>query len=368
MEKQVLIRGVAILCAGVGVSVFAAPHIFLDKPQMDNAIDLATLQSSTASVRTAGLSGSAPVLQFNAPPQGDGLTAELVAQPQTPEGADEAEQMPDLILNAARSDDVTVPVAPEVPFELDLGPQLAFASEDISRMPDHCTPRIEAVAGPDALIELSVTAPCHSDTRFVASHDDLAFSAFLGPEGQFSTYIPALATAGRVDVFLSDDTHLHATIEVPDALDYKRVVLQWTGAARFALHAYHDGAAYGANGHVHAARPFDPDLDEAFLISLGDLRGPEPMLAQIYSLPLDQMEKARVEVELAFSETECGREAMAFLSQTQGATGKPVAELTFSAPDCPASAGSMVMGLDLIAAAPEQPQQTSQAVLSRWQD
>ena len=365
MEKQVIIRGAAILCAGVGVSVFAAPHIFLDKPQLENTIDLAILQSSTGEVRTAGLSGSAPMLQFNtATARSDSLTRDLAPGALLAGAALEADQMPD-IHSAALADEGTVAVNPEMAIGRELGLQLASA--DLIGASDHCTPRIAAVAGLDALIEISVTAPCHSDTRFVASHDDLAFSAFLGPDGQFSTYIPALATAGRVDVFLSDDTHLHATVEVPDALDHKRVVLQWTGAARFALHAYHDGADYGANGHVHAARPFDPNLEEAFLMSLGDLRGPEPMLAQIYSLPLNQVGKARVEVELAFSESDCGRDAMAFVSQTRGVTGTPVAELTFSAPDCPTTAGTMVMGLDLIAAAPD-PRQTSHATLSELQN
>ena len=367
MEKQAIIRGVALLCTGVGVSVFAAPHIFLDKPQMDKAIDFATLQSSTAEVRAAGFSGSAPMLQFNTTrAQDDILQPDMMQTGPLTEVADAAEQMPDII-SAALADDNSVPLAPEWAFGLDLGPHLAFASADPAGASEHCAPRIETVAGPDALIEITVSAPCHSDTRFVASHDDLAFSAFLDQDGQFSAYIPALATAGRVDVFLSDDTHLHAAVAVPDAQDHKRVVLQWTGSARFALHAYHDGAAYGANGHVHAARPFDPDMDEAFLISLGDLRGPEPMLAQVYSLPLSQMEKARVEVELSFSESDCGRDVMAFLSQTHGTTGTPVAELTFSAPDCPTSAGAMVMGLDLIAAAAE-PGQTSHAVLSGLQD
>lgn len=367
MEKQMVVRGVAILCAGLSISVFAAPHIFLDKPEPENALDLAALQAREPEVRSAGLTGSAKRLQLGAsdaePPipefanmQADILSEDMAEVPAESMTLDIAladplredrlsgEQITDMITTALTN---TGPgTAPDGLRDLDLGPQLAFAGNDAADTPDHCTPLIEVTAGPDALVELSLFAPCQSDSRFVASHDDLAFSAFLDADGRYTAYLPALSPSARFDVFLSDDTHLHKTLDMRDVQAHKRVVLQWTGDARFGLHAFHNGAQFGDSGHLHAARPFDPELDEAFLISLGDLRGPEPILAQIYSVPVEHLANARVEVELAFSEADCGRDVMAFVSQTLGTSGTPATELTFSAPDCPTTAGAMVMGLE----------------------
>ena len=103
-------------------------------------------------------------------------------------------------------------------------------------------------------------------------------------------------------MFLAEDIYLQAAASVPEADDHVRVALQWSGEASFALHAYHDGASHGENGHVHALRPFDPNLEESFLISLGESGGPEPMVAEIYSVPVTFVENSRLEIEFQFNE------------------------------------------------------------------
>lgn len=333
MEKQMIIRGAALLFAGVSVSTFAV-HQLTGNSSSEVSVDLSQLQAQPQ-VMGAGLAGNSVKLQFGATTDAaetkpDNTLVEVAVTPPTD----------DTILLAA----------------LDAQPQLHMTADQqsdgqqleslVTAEADLCSPTLTSAPMVDALIELVLDAPCHPEARIVVSHNDLAFSAYTSAEGSYSAFLPALSVDAKVDVFLSDDIFLQTAVTVPDANDHLRVALQWSGEARFALHAYHDGADYGDTGHVHALKPFDPNLDEAFLISLGEARGAEPMIAEIYSLPVNMSEQSRVEVELQFMDQHCGKDFSAYLSDNSDPQGTHLKEITFAVPDCPAEAGMVLMGID----------------------
>ncbi len=334
MDKTVIIRGVSILCVVVAGAVVLLPDLLPRGGREGPGLDLAAISAPAQPTPPAE---DAPRLQMTE--TAAETVAETVAE-SVAESVAEPEQPP--LADVAQAQPALPPNAPLV--------QAPEQQADAAPEQQDCTPTLAVTAAFDGLLELALNAPCAPDTRFVIGHGDLAFSAYLGPDGQFSTYIPALAQQAQVDVFLHDDSYLSATALVEDAENYARFVLQWTGDAGFGLHAYHNGAGYGDAGHIHAARPFDPDLEEAFLMSLGELRGPEPMMAQIYSLPLALLPQTHVEVEARFSATQCGQDLRAFLSQSQGAIPSDMKELVFAAPDCPAEPGISVMDIHLAAA------------------
>jgi hypothetical protein len=334
MDKTVIIRGVSILCVVVAGAVVLLPDLLPRGGSEGPGLDLAVISAPAQATPPAE---DAPRLQMTE--TAAETVAETVAE-SVAESVAEPEQPP--LPDVAQAQPAPPPSAPLV--------QAPEQQADAAPEQPDCTPTLAVTAAFDGLLELALNAPCAPDTRFVIGHGDLAFSAYLGPDGQFSTYIPALAQQAQVDVFLHDDSYLSATALVEDAENYARFVLQWTGDAGFGLHAYHNGAGYGDAGHIHAARPFDPDLEEAFLMSLGELRGPEPMMAQIYSLPLALLPQTHVEVEARFSATQCGQDLRAFLSQSQGAIPSDMKELVFAAPDCPAEPGISVMDIHLAAA------------------
>lgn len=249
MNKQIIIRGVSILCVVVAGAVVLLPDLLARGGRAGPELDLAVMSAPAQPTLPAD---DAPKMQLTE------LVAETVAEtlaaPEQPPVPDVAEAQPAPPPNAPLAQ------APE---------QLADAAPE---QPD-CTPTLAVTAAFDGLLEVALNAPCAPDTRFVIGHGDLAFSAYLGPDGQFSTYIPALLQQAQVDVFLHDDSYLSATALVEDAENYARFVLQWTGDAGFGLHAYHNGAGYGDAGHINAARPFDPDLEEAFLIRWANCAG-----------------------------------------------------------------------------------------------
>lgn len=325
MEKQTIIRGAAIVVAGIAASTFGAQYILGSKKAPAPAQQV-SIPSQPTQIMGAGLLGNPP----QTTPESE-TTLPI-------EGAS----------FAALSDGPGS--APAVESGSDFVPKLALADEAAGfDTKVDCTPRLVSRPAIDALIELSLEAPCHKNERLVVSHEDLAFSAYTSDSGSFSAYLPALSADAKIDVFLAEDIFLQSEVQIDDVEAHTRVIVQWTGEAGFALHAYHRGAQFGDDGHIHALKPFDPGLDEAFLISLGERRGPEPMLAEIYSTPAHLASDSRVELELQFTAQQCGQDVSAYILTTGTSASANVKEAGFAMPDCPAESGTVVMELQAMA-------------------
>lgn len=334
MEKQTIIRSAAIVVAAIAASTFGAQHLLGDK-QAPSA--QASSPSQSAQIVGAGLLGN---------------TSRTTPEPAPSLKVEEA--------SFAALSDGPGPV-PIVESGSDFVPKLALADDSAGHdTAFDCTPRLVSRPAIDALIELSLDAPCHANERLVISHDDLAFSAYTSDTGSFSAYIPALSADAKIDVFLSEDVFLQSEVQIEDVEAHARVIVQWTGEAEFALHAYHRGAQFGEDGHIHALKPFDADLDEAFLISLGEKRGPEPMLAEIYSSPAHLVSGSKIELELRFTAQQCGQDLSVYILTTGTNVSADVKEAGFAMPDCPAESGTVVMELQAMAAPQhaEAPSQT----------
>lgn len=211
-----------------------------------------------------------------------------------------------------------------------------------------CTPSLTARPAIDALIEVTLDAPCHPNERLVVSHADLAFSAETSEAGRFTTFLPALAAEASIDLFLGDDTFLQAATKVEGLEEHFRVVVQWTGPAALGLHGFHGDAEFGSSGHLHAGNRFDSGVDAAFLVSLGTPYGPDAMLAEIYSIPAGLAGSGRAELQLDFSSTDCGQIITAYITEIGPDASSDVKPAAFSTPDCPAEPGTLVMQLPLL--------------------
>ncbi len=215
-----------------------------------------------------------------------------------------------------------------------------------------CEPTLTAKAAVDALIELVLTAPCHPDTRLVISHADLAFTEQTDQDGNFATFLPALAADARVDVFLGDDIYQQASVTVPDIDAYFRLVAQWTGTPGLGLHGFHLGAEFGGEGHLHARKPFDQVAEDAFLITLGNRDSAEPMIAEIYSIPIDLASSSRAELVLDFDDSLCGQVVSAYVFSSTSGTPSDVNDTQMMVPECPSETGTLIMDLPLSAQQP----------------
>lgn len=270
-------------------------------------------------VRGASLMGGAPAAPV--PDQTLGATWDVAARDTTP--------------NAAAAPDL----------QTDILPDLVLLDQDQGLAPAACAAEMSARPAVDGLIDLRLSAPCNMGERVVIGHGDLAFAVTLDDTGSYSAYIPALAEQAVVEAFLEDDTVLEATTLVPDFADHARMVVQWTGPDALSLHAFHRGADYGDDGHMHASNPFDPALEEAFLITLGDPVVPEPMLAQVYSAPLTAAPDTRLQLEVAATPATCGMDLTALVMPTHGPDAGNLRDLNVAVPGCGGTGGFVLIDL-----------------------
>ncbi|MGY6703521.1 hypothetical protein [Roseinatronobacter sp.] len=364
MNRQIIIRGTAIAIAGIAASIFAAKEFIGDGQQQTartHTQTKPTAEHGNGGVVGASLigAGSLAAEPENPAPASADATIEPVLQlaadpaPAEMSPAISAEQ-PELVLGALDADlrsDNTPRL--DADFRPDLALELAEAVLD--QRPADCTAHMTLEPSIDALLNMTIVAPCNMLERVVVSHGDLAFSAYTDENGTVSAYIPALSEDASVDAYLEDGTMLQARALVEDVALHHRVIVQWTGDFGLSLHAFHRDAAYGSSGHVHASSPFDPDLQEAFIIGLGDARGPEDMLAHIYSIPTELLDAARVELEAAHDMRSCGKDVSAYILQSNGGQTAGLKELSLAMPDCGTDQGMAVIALPFEYARHAQP-------------
>lgn len=322
MNRQLIIRGAAVSVSAIAASVFLAGQFLGEQDSFAGG----AITDAPAEIRGASMVGSSGP---SATPAEPGFAQEFSA------------------LDIS-DDTVAAPTAQE-----GFQPELTFADTTVPRETSLCDATMTAAPAIDGLIELRLSAPCNADERVVISHEDLAFTATLDAAGVLATYIPALSQMAVVDAFLADDTQVQAQTQVSDFDQYARMIVQWGGPDAVALHAYHRGAQHGDTGHIHALNPFDPELEDAFLVSLGDATAREPMLAQVYSVPAAQAGDTRLQLELQATDTTCGTDMVAHIMPTHGPNAGLSRQLDVAMPTCASGDGLVILDLPFQGTAPQ---------------
>jgi hypothetical protein len=211
---------------------------------------------------------------------------------------------------------------------------------------DACAITLDLMPDANAMIGLTLLAPCHINERVVIKHAGLAVSGLTTANGALFTGIPAMEPQALIEVLFSDGDTFDATIEMPEVADLRRFAVQWQANDAFQLHAFELGAAYGDAGHVSGADPHRPAAGApakgGFLTLLGDSTTETPMLAEVYTFPADAASLPEVVIEAAVTDSTCGRE---LLGETISSTGGLVekTDLTVAMPECDAVGGYLVL-------------------------
>jgi hypothetical protein len=209
-----------------------------------------------------------------------------------------------------------------------------------------CDTTLDLMTEANAMIGITLLAPCHPNQRVVLRHAGLAVTAQTTSTGALFTVIPALEADATVELSFADGTDASGTIAVPDVATLRRFGVQWQADDAFQVHAFENGAAYGAPGHVSAADPHRPaagmQATGGFLSLLGDAATENPLLAEVYTFPADLTAKPEVVVEAAVTDKTCARE---LLAETLSSSGGSVfvTDLTLAMPDCDAVGDYLVL-------------------------
>lgn len=210
---------------------------------------------------------------------------------------------------------------------------------------DACAPVLDLIAEPDAMIGITLIAPCQPDARVVLSHAGLTVTARATATGSVFTSIPALDDAGEVTVLFPDGSRATATVAIADLAGLDRFAVQWQADDALSLNAFADGAGYGDAGHATATPFADLAVGDSVVgkvMSFGDATVALPLMAQVYTFPAGDRPALTVEAEV--TATTCGREVLGETLESSGGRVEPQ-ELTLPMPECDALGQFLVLNI-----------------------
>ncbi len=317
-------RGIAVLAVA-----FAAGHLVqsMGDKKAPAPMAAAELAQKPTKVQTVAAGPEAVATPAPAP-----QSAPLPAAPMTANIAPTLPQItplpqPDLTQPAAAIPDQTAPAE--------------TATADTA-----CAVTLDLMAEANAMIGITLVAPCQPNQRVVLRQGGLAVTGQTTQTGALFTAIPAFETLAIVEASFGDGTAQSAQIAMPELAALRRFGVQWQADDAFQIHAFEDGADYGDAGHVSAADPHRPapglQSTGGFLTLAGDSTTENPLLAEVYTFPADPAAKPEVIVEAAVTDKTCGRE---LLAETLTSTGGSVfvTDLTLAMPECDAIGDYLVL-------------------------
>ena len=210
----------------------------------------------------------------------------------------------------------------------------------------NCPVDLQLMPAEAATLSFSLLAPCRASERVVIRHGGLAFTAQTSLIGGLALTIPGMEMSGAVTVRFEDGTEAHAEADLPDLPIYQRFAVQWMAGDSFEIHAFENGAGRDAPGHVSATNPqrrlSGVPTRGGNLILLGDDSVALPMLAEVYTWPLDPAMSVDLQVETVVSAATCGRDMLGELLLSQ-AGAVEVTDLTMATPACDAIGDVLVL-------------------------
>lgn len=213
-----------------------------------------------------------------------------------------------------------------------------------------CGPAMTAEPAAGAMVNVTLTAPCHASERITLHHQGLMVTEQMQPDGTLAVMIPALAGTATVMAQFLDGAGASATTEVNSLHFYDRVAVQWRGEAGLQLHAREYGSDYFQPGHVWAAAA--GDLGEAargeggFLVRLGLEGSPDALMAEVYTFPAGTAVRpgdVALSVEVEVTAKNCDRTIAAQTLQRQEDGRLRVHDVDLTIPDCERAGDFLVL-------------------------
>lgn len=248
------------------------------------------------------------------------------------------------------------PVAPAKPFAPPLSTAKPAATSttplfsdgpapDRTQVADECLPTLDLVPEPDAMIGVTILAPCNPGERIVLAHEGLTITLASTATGSVFTSIPALVSMGMVTARWTDGTEVTASIDIPEAADVDRFAIQFPASDPLTLNAYAKGAEFGGPGHSRPTALIDlpPGASVAgTVLSLGSADVDLPLLAHVYTYSGRNRPDLTIEAEV--TEATCDRELLGeTIESRNGRTA--VQDLTLMMPPCDAIGEFLILNI-----------------------
>ena len=219
---------------------------------------------------------------------------------------------------------------------------------DIELAMEDCAIWLVVTPNAQAMLDLSLYAPCDGGARVEIGHEGMQISHRLSDDGQLMLALPALAREARVTLTMPDGRRAEDSTVLPDIDLADRLVLGWQGADALALNAHVGGAAHGESGHVHPAQTGSPaqGAQYGFLTMLGDPALADAALAQVYTFPsglgADTGEVDLI-VEAAITVQSCGQPISAQTRLIRAGRASAPRQMSLTMPECDGFEGFLLI-------------------------
>jgi len=247
---------------------------------------------------------------------------------------------------------VLLPAEPPAPAAAAIVPALPVPALPVPALPapevplalaEACPVNLDLIPEAQAMVGITLVAPCHMNERVVLRHAGLAVTARTNATGSLFVTLPAMQVQADVSVLFADQTTVAAEIAMPELATVRRFGVQWMAEDAFQLQALENGAAYGSPHHMSAANPGAGVTPASGAMSvLGDAGVDRPMLAQIYTYPADPKGRVEVIVEAQVTEATCNRDLLGETITSVGGKAT-VTDLTVATPTCDAVGDILVL-------------------------
>lgn len=226
---------------------------------------------------------------------------------------------------------------PDAAFAPHTEPEPAAETIKIAPVVEACPVTLDVMASAQATLDITLIAPCRASQRVVLRHGGLAITATTSVTGAVFASLPGMDAAGDVSVLFSDGQMVDAAAPLADLALYRRFAVQWMAEDAFQLNAFENGAGYGEAGHVSASNPQrrlpNVPLRGGYLSLLGDATSVVPMLAEVYTFPMDRAQPVELTLEASVTAATCNRELLGEMLLSEGGRVTKT-DLTMATPTC----------------------------------
>jgi hypothetical protein len=256
--------------------------------------------------------------------------------------------LPDAAFSPAAEEEIAPPIEQvNLPDLTEPGTDSASKPETvISGDSTNCPVRLGVMANAQATLDLTLVAPCRASERVVIRHGGLAVTGMTTLTGSLFTSIPGMDSAGEVSVLFGDGVEVNAAEALTDLALYRRFAVQWVADDAFQINAFENGAVFGGEGHVSSANPHrrlaNVPMESGYLDVLGDASAPLPMLAEVYTFPIDPADPVDLTIEASVTAATCDRELLGEVLLSEGGTTTKT-DLTMATPTCDAIGDVLVL-------------------------
>jgi hypothetical protein len=236
---------------------------------------------------------------------------------------------------------------PAIVSETEPAPSIVPKAMQVLLQPEgSCQNEMDLAVVAEAIIEITLLAPCHPDERLVLRHGPLAITVRTTAQGSAFLKIPAMDADAKVAVRFADGVVISGAVQIPDLDQLQRFGVQWMDRDTFGVNAFENGSGYGEAGHISAANPgklpLTGNADGGYLMILGDADATPAMLAEVYTYPTGITMPTEVSVEAQVTAETCGRELLGdVITSDAGRAGS--SDLVLAMPDCSAIGDILVL-------------------------